>query len=76
VTAGHRAGAGYMVSLLIQTELGLSDLFLSVEIKKYPLAIVESLFSIRHEIGAVEFFREPLSPSVFAIVVYLKDGEL
>lgn len=37
---------------------------------------MESLFSIRHENGAVEFFREPLSPSVFAKVVYLKDGEL
>ncbi|RFR03187.1 hypothetical protein CRD97_29015, partial [Escherichia coli] len=40
--------------------------------RKYPLAKVESLFSIRHENGAVEFFREPLSPSVFAKVVYLK----
>lgn len=37
---------------------------------------MESLFSIRHENGAVEFFREPLSPSVFAKVVYLKEGEL
>ncbi|EPF2244847.1 diol dehydratase reactivase subunit alpha [Citrobacter werkmanii] len=76
VKAVHLAGAGSMVSLLIQTELGLSDLFLAEEIKKYPLAKVESLFSIRHENGAVEFFREPLSPSVFAKVVYLKDGEL
>lgn len=33
------------------------------------------MFSIRHENGALEFFREPLSPSVFAKVVYLKDGE-
>ncbi len=42
-----------MVSLLIQTELGLSDPFWQ---RKYPLAKVESLFSIRHENGAVEFF--------------------
>ena len=76
VKAVHLAGAGNMVSLLIQTELGLSDAFLAEEIKKYPLAKVESLFSIRHENGAVEFFREPLSPSVFAKVVYLKEGEL
>ncbi|WP_315969682.1 diol dehydratase reactivase ATPase-like domain-containing protein, partial [Klebsiella pneumoniae] len=62
----HLAGAGNMVSLLIKTELGLSDLTLAEEIKKYPLAKVESLFSIRHENGAVEFFREPLSPAVFA----------
>ncbi len=76
VRAVHLAGAGNMVSLLIQTELGLNDAFLAEEIKKYPLAKVESLFSIRHENGAVEFFREPLSPSVFAKVVYLKEGEL
>ncbi|MBE0004344.1 diol dehydratase reactivase subunit alpha [Citrobacter freundii] len=76
VKAVHLAGAGNMVSLLIQTELGLRDAFLAEEIKKYPLAKVESLFSIRHENGAVEFFREPLSPAVFAKVVYLKEGEL
>ncbi|HCR3328305.1 TPA: diol dehydratase reactivase subunit alpha [Citrobacter freundii] len=76
VKAVHLAGAGNMVSLLIQTELGLNDAFLAEEIKKYPLAKVESLFSIRHENGAVEFFREPLSPTVFAKVVYLKEGEL
>ena len=72
----HLAGAGNMVSLLIKTELGLSDLTLAEEIKKYPLAKVESLFSIRHENGAVEFFREPLSPAVFAKVVYIKNGTL
>ncbi len=36
---------------------------------------MESLFSIRHENGAVEFF-EALSPAVFAKVVYIKEGEL
>lgn len=65
-----------MVSLLIKTELGLEDLSLAEAIKKYPLAKVESLFSIRHENGAVEFFREALSPAVFAKVVYIKEGEL
>ncbi|MCZ6343920.1 diol dehydratase reactivase subunit alpha, partial [Escherichia coli] len=70
------AGAGNMVSLLIKTELGLEDLSLAEAIKKYPLAKVESLFSIRHENGAVEFFREALSPAVFAKVVYIKEGEL
>ncbi|MBJ3814990.1 diol dehydratase reactivase subunit alpha [Shimwellia pseudoproteus] len=76
VKSVHLAGAGNMVSLLIKTELGLSDLHLAEEIKKYPLAKVESLFSIRHENGAVEFFREPLSPAVFARVVYIKQGVL
>ncbi len=76
ITAVHLAGAGDMVSLLIKTELGLEDLSLAEAIKKYPLAKVESLFSIRHENGAVEFFREALSPAVFAKVVYIKEGEL
>lgn len=76
VKSVHLAGAGNMVSLLIQTELGLSDLTQAEEIKKYPLAKVESLFSIRHENGAVEFFREPLSPAVFAKVVYIREGTL
>ena len=76
VKAVHLAGAGNMVSLLIKTELGLEDLSLAEAIKKYPLAKVESLFSIRHENGAVEFFREALSPAVFAKVVYIKEGEL
>ncbi|MGX2476419.1 diol dehydratase reactivase subunit alpha [Klebsiella pneumoniae] len=76
ITAVHLAGAGNMVSLLIKTELGLEDLSLAEAIKKYPLAKVESLFSIRHENGAVEFFREALSPAVFAKVVYIKEGEL
>ncbi len=76
ITAVHLAGAGNMVSLLIKTELGLEDLSLAEAIKKYPLAKVESLFSIRHENGAVEFFREALSPAVFAKVVYIREGEL
>lgn len=76
VRSVHLAGAGNMVSLLIKTELGLTDLVLAEEIKKYPLAKVDSLFSIRHEDGSVEFFREPLAPSVFAKVVYIRDGEL
>ncbi len=73
---GPSRRGGDMVSLLIKTELGLEDLSLAEAIKKYPLAKVESLFSIRHENGAVEFFREALSPAVFAKVVYIKEGEL
>lgn len=70
----HLAGAGNMVSLLIQTELGLDSFDLAEDIKKYSLAKVESLFHIRHEDGSVEFFKEPLDPKVFARVVILKEG--
>ncbi|WP_122639973.1 diol dehydratase reactivase subunit alpha [Romboutsia sp. Marseille-P6047] len=69
----HLAGAGNMVTMLIQSELGLEDFDLAEDIKKYPLAKVESLFNLRHEDGTVKFFKEPLNPKLFAKVVILKD---
>lgn len=72
----HLAGAGNMVTMLIKSELGLEDFNLAEDIKKYPLAKVESLFHIRHEDGTVEFFENPLEPSAFAKVVILKEGML
>lgn len=76
ISSIHLAGAGNMVTMLIKSELGLESFNLAEEIKKYPLAKVESLFHIRHEDGTVEFFEEPLDPSVFAKVVILKDRML
>jgi diol dehydratase reactivase alpha subunit len=72
----HLAGAGNMVTLLIGSELGLEDLDLAEDIKKHPLAKVESLFHIRHEDQSVEFFAEPLDPRLYARVVVLKEGEM
>ena len=51
----HLAGAGNMVTMLIKSELGIDDFELAEDIKKYPLAKVESLFNLRHEDGTVEF---------------------
>lgn len=76
ISSIHLAGAGNMVTMLIKSELGLESFNLAEDIKKYPLAKVESLFHIRHEDGTVEFFEEPLDPSVFAKVVIIKDGML
>lgn len=76
ISSIHLAGAGNMVTMLIQSELGLKDFNLAEDIKKYPLAKVESLFHIRHEDGGVQFFEEPLDAGVFAKVVILKDGML
>lgn len=67
----HLAGAGNMVTLLIASELGYEDMGLAEDIKKYPLAKVESLFHIRHEDGTVQFFDKPLDPRTFARVVIL-----
>lgn len=72
----HLAGAGNMVTLLIQSEMGLDEFETAEDVKKYPLAKVESLFHIRHENGTVEFFPKPLDPNIFAKVVILKEGML
>ena len=67
----HLAGAGNMVTLLIQSELGLESPEDAENVKRYPLARVETLFNIRHEDGTVEFFDHPLPPHVFARTVVL-----
>lgn len=76
IIATHLAGAGDMVTMIIARELGLDDRYLAEEIKKYPLAKVESLFHLRHEDGSVQFFPQPLPPAVFARVCVVKPDEL
>ena len=68
----HLAGAGNMVTLMIQSELGLATFDLAEDLKRYPLAKVETVFNIRHEDGTVQFFDEPLPPQAYARVVILK----
>lgn len=72
----HLAGAGDMVSLLINIELGLSDLKLAELIKKHPLAKAESMFHIRHEDGSVKFFDQPLPAKLFGRIIILADDEM
>ncbi|EJI2011566.1 propanediol dehydratase reactivase alpha subunit PduG [Salmonella enterica] len=76
IIATHLAGAGDMGTMIIARELGLEDRYLAEEIKKYPLAKVESLFHLRHEDGSVQFFPTPLPPAVFARVCVVKPDEL
>lgn len=75
ITAIHLAGAGDMVTMIINSELGIDDRYLAEDIKKYPLAKVESLFYVRHEDGTVQFFEEALPANIFAkVVVITPDG--
>lgn len=75
IHAIHLAGAGDMVTMLIKSELGLEDVATAEDIKRYSLARVMSMFHIRHEDGSVEFFQEPLSPTLFAKNIIVKpDG--
>ncbi|MFD1456136.1 diol dehydratase reactivase subunit alpha [Levilactobacillus lanxiensis] len=68
----HLAGAGDMVTMIINSELGLDNIYLAEDIKRYPLAKVENLFQLRHEDGSVQFFEDPLPAELFARVVALK----
>jgi len=70
----HLAGAGDMVTLLIDKELGLENLGLAEDIKFYPLAKVETLYHMRNEDGSVRFFHEHLDPSLFGRVVVVTEN--
>lgn len=74
ISAIHLAGAGDMVTMIIAKELGLEDTYLAEDIKKYPLAKVESLFHMRHEDGTVQFFDQPLPSDIFARVIVVKES--
>lgn len=69
----HLAGAGDMVTLLIDRELGIHDLDLAEKIKRNPLAKIETLFHARHEDGSVQFFSEHIDPRLFGRVVVVTD---
>lgn len=72
----HVAGAGDMVTRLINSELAFDDKELAEYIKKYPLAKVESLLHLRYEDGTVEFFETPLDPELYARVVVVSEDKL
>ena len=76
VRATHQAGAGELVSMLIQTELGLKSRVTAEQIKKYPMGKVESLFHLRLENGAMQFFEESIDPRYYGHVVLLAPGEM
>ena len=76
VVLTHQAGAGELVSMLIQTELGLEDRHMAEQIKKYPLAKVESLFHMRLENGQMTFVADSIDPRFYGRVVLLSETGL
>lgn len=76
VRTTHQAGAGELVSMLIQTELGLGSRAEAEQIKKYPMGKVESLFHMRLENGSMQFFEESIDPRYYGHVVLLAKGEM
>lgn len=76
VAMTHQAGAGELVSMLIETELGLGDRHIAEQIKKYPLAKVESLYHMRMENGQMSFVEESIDPRFYGRVVLLAEDGL
>jgi diol dehydratase reactivase alpha subunit len=76
IRSTHLAGAGQMVTMLINNELGLNNMEIAEQIKRYPLAKVESLFHIRNEDNTVRFFKEPLDARLFGRVALVTEDEL
>ncbi len=72
----HQAGAGELVTMLIQIELGLKDSHVAEQIKRYPLAKVESLFHMRMENGQMTFVEDSIDPRFFGRVVLLTEEGL
>ncbi|MCL7419133.1 MAG: diol dehydratase reactivase subunit alpha, partial [Halalkalicoccus sp.] len=69
----HLAGAGDMVTMLIDSELGLEDRSLAERVKVQPLARIQTLYSAQHEDGTVRFVDEPVPAELFGRVVTLAD---
>jgi diol dehydratase reactivase alpha subunit len=76
VTSIHHAGAGEMVTRMINLELNLNDRDTAELIKKFPLAKVEGLLYLRFEDSSVKFVSEPLPPQFFSRVVVVTDEGL
>ena len=76
VRTTHQAGAGELVSMLIQTELGLESRAVAEQIKRYPMGKVESLFHMRLENGSMRFFEESIDPRYYGHVVLLAKNEM
>ncbi len=76
ITSIHHAGAGEMVTRMINLELNLNDRDTAELIKKFPLAKVEGLLYLRFEDSSVKFVSEPLPPQFFSRVVVVTDEGL
>ncbi len=72
----HTAGAGDMVTTMINLELALEDREMAELIKRYPLAKAESLHILRFEDQTVKFLQEPMPSEFFARTLIVTDEKL
>lgn len=76
ITSIHLAGAGDMVTMLINSELALENKELAEKIKKNPLGKVLSLFHMQLEDGTILFSKTPFPPHTFGKVLIREENEL
>lgn len=72
--AVHLAGAGNLITMLINSELHLNNYETAEQIKKYPLAKVDNLYRLRYENGDVTFLNEPLPAQYFGQTVTVAEN--
>jgi len=68
------AGAGELVTMMIQSQLGLASRITAENIKKYPAAKVESMYHIRLESGEIIFYESGINPRFFGSIVIMAPG--
>ncbi|MGP4082559.1 diol dehydratase reactivase subunit alpha [Pseudalkalibacillus sp. R45] len=76
IKTSHLAGAGDMVTMLINSELALGDKELAEKIKKHSLGKVLSLFHMQLEDGTMLFSEIPFPPYTFGKVVIREEEDL
>ncbi|QNU07110.1 diol dehydratase reactivase subunit alpha [Peribacillus butanolivorans] len=76
IKSSHLAGAGDMVTMLINSELALGNKELAEKIKKHPLGKVLSLFHMQLEDGTMLFSETPFPPYTFGKVVIREEDDL
>jgi diol dehydratase reactivase alpha subunit len=76
IASVHLAGAGDMVTMLINAELMLQDKELAEKVKKYPLGKVVSLFHMQLEDGTMIFSEKPFPPDVYGRVVIREENNV
>lgn len=77
IISAHMAGAGDLVTKIINNELNLRNPAMAENVKISILAKVEGLSRIRYENGDVVFLKQPLPPAYFGrVCVVDRNGEL
>lgn len=76
INSVHLAGAGDMVTMMIDVELALQNRELAEKVKRHPLGKVMSLFHMQLEDGTMLFSETPFPPDVYGRVVIREENQL